>query len=133
MFVVIHLHCGSFTNPTVGQFVDALKTSIISGLSYTGLQNAICDGDDIELLDNLYSFLQESRASPPNPSTSHCREALHDGLSGSHFAEQVQQEENDVDVGLFSVVYVSGFIARHVLHAVRCDDCKTYLTSLVTS
>ena len=27
---VIRLHCGSNNNPTVGQFVDALKTSIIN-------------------------------------------------------------------------------------------------------
>jgi hypothetical protein len=41
----------------------------------------------------------------------------------------VQQEVNDVDMRLFSVAYVSGFIAGHVLHAVRCDDCKVCLTS----
>ena len=40
------------------------------------------------------------------------RETLHDGLSGSCIAEQVQREVNDVDMDLFSVVYVSGFIAR---------------------
>jgi len=38
---------------------------------------------------------------------------------------------NAVDIGLFSVAYVSGFIARHVLRAVRCDDCKACLTSPV--
>ena len=65
-FGVIHLHCGSNNNPTVGQYVDALKTSIISGLAYTGLHNANCEGDDIELLDNLHSFLKESSASRPN-------------------------------------------------------------------
>ena len=32
---------------------------------------------------------------------------------------------------LFSVAYASGLIARHVLRAVRCDDCKTCLTSPV--
>ena len=41
-FGVIHLHCGSNNNPTVGQFVDALKTSIINGLAYKGLLNAKC-------------------------------------------------------------------------------------------
>ena len=49
----------------------------------------------------------------------------------ARIVEQVQQEVNDVDVDLFSVAYVSGFIARHVLHAVRCDDCKACLTSSV--
>ena len=75
-------------------------------------------------LVNLRSFLKESCASPPNPSTSHGRETLHDGLGGSHVAEQVQQVVNDIDMDLFSVAYVSTFIARHVLCAVRCDDCK---------
>jgi hypothetical protein len=51
-FGVICLHCGSNNNPTVGQFVDALKTSIINGLAYTGLHDANCEGDDTELLDN---------------------------------------------------------------------------------
>ena len=39
-FGITRLHCGSNNNPTVGQFVDALKTSIINGLPYTGLHNA---------------------------------------------------------------------------------------------
>jgi hypothetical protein len=36
---------------------------------------------------------------------------------------------NDVDKELFLVAYVSGFIARHVLHAVRCDGCKACFTA----
>jgi len=43
----------------------------------------------------------------------------------------VQWEVNDVDMDLFSVAYISGFNARHVLCAVRCDACKTCLTSPV--
>jgi len=86
-FGVIHFYCGSNNNPTVGQFVNALKTSIISGLVHTGPHNANCESDDIELLDNLHSFPRESCASPPNPSTSHGREAYHYGLSSSHIAE----------------------------------------------
>ena len=46
----------------MGQFVDTLKTSIISGLAYTGLHNANCEGDGTELLDNLHSLLKESCA-----------------------------------------------------------------------
>ena len=130
-FGVIRLHCGSNNNPTVGQFVDALKTSIINGLVYKGLRNANCEGDDTELFDNLHSLLKESISSQPNPSTSHGTETIHDGLSGSHIAEQMQQEANDVGVDLSAVAYVSGFIAKHVLRAVRCEDCKTCLTSSV--
>jgi hypothetical protein len=92
----------------------------------------LTEGDDTELLDNLHSFLKESRASPPNPSTSHGTETLHNGLSGSHNEQQVQWEVNDVDMGIFLVAYVSGFIARHVLHAVWRDDCKTCFTAPMT-
>ena len=41
-------HCGSNSNATVEQYVDALKTSIINGLAYTGLRNANCEGVDPE-------------------------------------------------------------------------------------
>jgi hypothetical protein len=105
-FGVIRLHFGSNNNLTVGQFVDALKTRIINGLAYTGLRNANCEGDDTEFLDYLHSLLKESSASRPNPSTSHGRETIPDGLSGSHIAQQVQREVNDVEMGLFSVAYV---------------------------
>jgi hypothetical protein len=98
---------------------------------YTGLRNASCEGDDTELLDNLHSLLKESSASQPNPFTSHGRETIHGGLSGSHIAEQVQREVNGVDMDLFLVAHVSGFIARYLLRAVRCYDCKTCLTSSV--
>jgi len=87
---VIRLHCGSNNNPTAGQFADALKTSIINGPAYIGLRNANCEDDDTELLNNIHYLLKESSSSRPNPSTSHGRETLHDGLSGSRIAEQVQ-------------------------------------------
>ena len=113
----------------MGQTVDALKIGVINGLAYTGLHNANCEGGDPEVPDNLLSFLKVSDASPQNPTTSHSRETLHDGLSGCYIAEQVQREVNDVDMYLFSVAYVSGYssqamsyvlsgvmTARHVSH-----------------
>jgi hypothetical protein len=33
-FGVIRLHCGSNSNQTVGQFINALKTIIINGLDF---------------------------------------------------------------------------------------------------
>jgi hypothetical protein len=36
-FGAIRLYCGSNDNPTVGQFVDALKTSIINDPASSGL------------------------------------------------------------------------------------------------
>ena len=74
----------------MGQFIVGLKTNIISGLLFTDLRNANCEGDDIELLDYLHTFLKDYHASSPNPPTSHGKETLYDGLSGCCIAEQVQ-------------------------------------------
>jgi hypothetical protein len=82
MDCVIRLHCGSNNNQTVGQFVVSLKTNIISGLVYTGLHSANCEGDDIEFLDYLHVFLKKSYPSSPNPFTIHGSETLRDALSG---------------------------------------------------
>ena len=45
-FGAICLHCGSNNNPSVGQFVDAFKTVIISGLACRGLLNPNSEHDD---------------------------------------------------------------------------------------
>ncbi|XP_023718100.1 uncharacterized protein LOC111870226 isoform X2 [Cryptotermes secundus] len=46
-FGAIHLNCGSNNNPTVGQFVDAMKTSIINGLAFRGLGETNCEDDGL--------------------------------------------------------------------------------------
>jgi len=125
-FGVIHLHCGSNNNPSVGQFVDALKPSIINSLAFRDLRNTNCEDDKTELLDNMHSFLEESDASLPHPSTNHGTGT--DDAVPIHVAEQVQQEVLNCDMKLLSVAYVSGFIARRVLHGIICNDCKTFLT-----
>jgi len=77
-----------------------------------------------QFLDNLHSFLEESDASLPLPSTDDGTGT--DGAVPIHVAEQVQQEEVlNCDMKLLSVAYVSGFIARRVLCGINCDDCMT--------
>jgi hypothetical protein len=127
-FGVIRMHCGSNSNPTVGQFVEALKSSIINGLAFRALTNPNCEDDKTRLLDNLRSFLEGTDASPPYPSKNHGTGT--DDAVAIHVAEQVKQEEVlSCDMNLLSEVYVSGFIARRVLRGHNCDDCKTCLTS----
>jgi hypothetical protein len=112
----------------VGQFVDALKTSIINGLAFRDLRNTNCEDDKTELLDNLHSFVEESDASLPHPSTNHGTGI--DGAVSIHVAERVQQQEVlNCDMKLLSVAYISGFIARHVLRGINCNDCTTCLSS----
>jgi hypothetical protein len=74
IFGAICLYSGSNNNPSVGQFEDALKTSIINGLAFRGLCGSNCEGDDANLLDNLQSSFKAPDASSPNPSTSHGKE-----------------------------------------------------------
>jgi hypothetical protein len=65
IFGVIYFHCCSNSNATVGQFVRALKTSIIKGLDFSGLMGTNCEYDGTSLLDDLHSLLKVSDASPP--------------------------------------------------------------------
>jgi hypothetical protein len=62
----IHLYCDLNNNPTVGQFVDALKTSIINGLTLRGLCGTNCENDGATLLDNLESVFRAPDASSPS-------------------------------------------------------------------
>jgi hypothetical protein len=70
-FGAIDLHFGSNNNPSVGQFIDALKTVIISGLAYRGLLDPNYEDDGATLLDSLHSFLKPSSDSSPSLSTGH--------------------------------------------------------------
>jgi len=56
-------------NPSVGLFVDALKTLIFNGLAYRSLYGTDCEDDGASLLDKLHSFLKPSCASSTSPST----------------------------------------------------------------
>jgi hypothetical protein len=123
-FGVIRLNCGSDDNPTVGRFVDALKTSIINGLAFRGLGDTNCEDDGATLLDNLQSFLKEPDAALQNPSTSHGKETPDTVPESFHVAEQVQKNMGSAvhagDMEVFSVANVSGSIARQVLRGVSC-------------
>jgi len=54
-----------------------------------------------QLLDNLHSFLEESEASLPHPSTNHGTGT--DGAVSIHVAERVQQEVLNCDMKILSV------------------------------
>jgi hypothetical protein len=116
----------------VGEFVDALKTSIINGLAFRGLCGTNCDDDGATILVNLQS-LRAPDASSQNPSTSHGKETPGDGPESFHVAQQVQKDtDSEVHAGnmeLFSIACVSGTIAREVFRGLSCDACRTCLTS----
>jgi hypothetical protein len=122
-FGAIHLHCGSNSNPSVGQFVDGLKT-VINVLAYRSLCCLNCEDDGASLLDKLQSFLKPSNASSTSPSTSHDDETTGSVPDIVHIGKEAQRVSTAVrayDVKMFSVAYVSGFIAKCLLNNSYCD------------
>jgi hypothetical protein len=125
-FGAIHLHCWSNSNPTVGQFLGALKTVIISGLAYRGLHDCKCEYDGASLLDNLHSFFKLSCVSSSSLLTSHVRVTIDD----DSYIDDVKEAQQGVckavrvgDMAALSVAYVSGFIARRLLRNSNCEAC----------
>jgi hypothetical protein len=131
-FDAIHWHCGSNNNPSVGQFADALKTVIINGLAYRSLYGTNSEDDGVSLLDKLHSFFQPSNASSTSPPTSHdsATDIVHIGKEAQC---GVGAAVHACDVKMFSVAYVSGFIAKRLLNNSSCDICKKCLMSEVPS
>ena len=124
------MHCESNNNPSVGQFVDALKTVIINGIAYRGLLDPNSGDDGATLLDNMHSFLKSSSVSSPSQLTSHDRETTDDVLyivRINKAQEYVCMAIGTGDVTMLLVSYVSGFIARHLLRNGSCEVCKACL------
>jgi hypothetical protein len=76
----------------VGQFVDTLKTSVISGLTFKDLHGSNCEDGGTALLDDLRSLLRPPDASSPNLSTSPGKKILDDVPKSFHVTEQVQED-----------------------------------------
>jgi hypothetical protein len=64
-------------------------------------------------------------------STSHGKENPDDVPESFHVAEQVGTAIHVGEMEMFSVAYVSGFIAKQLLHHVDCAACKASVTSQV--
>ena len=127
------MHCGSNNNPSAGQFVYVLKTVIINGLAYRSLYGTNCEDDGVSLLDKLHSFLKPSIASSSSPSTSHESETTDIVPDIVHIGKEAQRGVSAAvhacDVKMFSVAYVSSFIAQCLLNNSNCDICKKCLLS----
>jgi hypothetical protein len=90
-FGATHWYCCSNNNPTVGQFVDALKSSIINRLASSALHGTNCEDDGTSLLNNLHFLLRAPDASP-NLSESHIKVNPDDVRNSFHVAQQVQEK-----------------------------------------
>jgi hypothetical protein len=113
--VSIRFYCGSYSNPSVGQFVEALKI-IINGLPYRSLYGTNCEDDGASLLDKLHSNLKPSNASSTIPSTSRDSETTDSVPDIVHIGKEAQRGVSAAvracGVKMFTVEYVSVFIAK---------------------
>jgi hypothetical protein len=91
-FRAIRSYSSSNNNPTVGQFVDTLKTGSINGLACRSVQGSNCEDDGATLMDNPQSLFRVPDVSQPNPFTSNGTENSHDPSDSFHFAEQIQDK-----------------------------------------
>jgi hypothetical protein len=88
-FGAIHSCYCSNDNPTVGEFVGALKTSIISGLAFKGLHETDCE-DDATLLDKIQFLLRAPDASLPNVFTGNSMKTCHNAPDSFSVAKQLK-------------------------------------------
>jgi hypothetical protein len=96
----IHLYCDSNSNPTLGQFVDALKTSIINGLAIRGLCGTNCKDDVATGLDNLQSLFRAPNAASSNSSTNRGKETPDDVPESFHVAQHVWKDMRDMSTAV---------------------------------
>jgi hypothetical protein len=85
-FSAICLHCILHDDPSTGQFIDALNTSIINYLAFKGLLGAISEDHGFTLLDDLHFLLIVPNASSPNSSKYHGREEPDDIFNIFHIS-----------------------------------------------
>jgi hypothetical protein len=115
----IHLHCCSNSNPNVGQFVDALKTSITNGIAFRGLHGTYCEEDDTDLLDNLHSLHRGPDASP----SGHNTVIICSGVIDFPTSASAQRLKHLIKVGIYdynwdSIVSMVGIVTGYGL-----DNC----------
>lgn len=114
LFGSVRANCGSNVNPTVPQFVAALKTSMVNGLAFVDIKRSNCEeeSDTVELLNNLQNFV----ASPTTEPTSNNVQPISVAAEDTSFA--------DLGTGIFSLAYVCGSIARRIVIGTTCSNCK---------
>ena len=104
VFGSVRANCGANNNPTVPQFVDALKTCIINGLAFQNLKNANCLDDDADLLSNLQTFLGSDVVTDK-------RSAFTPYTADTNSVTCDKEPDVSFNVNRLSIAYVSGFTA----------------------
>lgn len=131
LFGVIRLNCGSNRNPTIEQFVDALKCSIVNSFAFKNLIDSNCEEDGANMLDNLHSLIPDDE-SAVLPTSSHDNATV----VTSEYLDQItrQVQSTDVtgvvsDLASYAEANFSSSIAKQLLKHNTCAECKETLTT----
>ncbi|KAL3284026.1 hypothetical protein HHI36_018196, partial [Cryptolaemus montrouzieri] len=118
LFCIIRQHGVGNTNPTCHQFIAALKTSVINGLT-SPIINGNCKKDDCENLNDLSFFLQTNS-----------QNILTDSADSE---PSVPEEYNEIFGNLptpitdnYATYYVAGYLLRKIT-VPECHVCKEEL------
>lgn len=130
-FGCVRSNCGCNPNPTVSQFVAALKTSLITNLINNN-KNRNCLDDKNDILNNFKTFLTQN-AIDENVISEHDVEVstpCPDITFSSILLEKEDFEEMEISQGsgeMQACAYVCGFIYKNMTP--NCSKCKSVMLS----
>jgi hypothetical protein len=139
LFGAIRAGCGCNDNPTTSQFVGSLKTQLLNNLTKQSMSGTNCQADDGMLLCNLRSFLSvgvEKELLSKEKQIVIAEVAPLDPATEDVELDAAGDVDDDISnavalghTGIFSVAYVSGFIAKRLTQTIDCVTCKGMLCS----
>ena len=114
-------------NPTVTQFISAVKTALVDCLTNSKVRGSNCELDDLTFLASLNALLGGKRGT-----TNDNEEGFVDNFDYSPLSEEADPSSGAVEaiptlgerLSKHSLVYVSGFIAKGLLRKSDCSSCR---------
>ncbi|CAF4883247.1 unnamed protein product [Pieris macdunnoughi] len=123
LFGCIRGNCGSNSNPTVGQFVAGLKTSILSRLAHIGTTGCNCETDNNVVMNNYETLLSVSQ--PRNCADILASECSAFALSSSVEPQNIEEDNAEMQ----ACAYVCGFLIKKICSVNNCEPCKHIFVS----
>ena len=119
--------CGQWSdNPTVPQFISALKTALVDLLTKMNIRGANCEIDDLTFLASLNALVDSDAKSSKRDETSD-----YEFVDTFDYSTIIHREQSNGDdptesetLADQSLVYVSGYLARHMLKHSGCSTCR---------
>ncbi|XP_063909411.1 uncharacterized protein LOC135127045 isoform X1 [Zophobas morio] len=130
LFGAIRSSCGANDTPTAAQFISALKTQVVCGLSKGHLKGGNCEADNAKLLSDfrhLFEGLNQQLDQPRMAERCSVIVNISSVIDVPTLADEIELAVLSGSPGIFSTAYVSGYIAKKLLEKSSCDICKSVL------